>query len=100
MLVGLGADVTMVEPPRGVAARREDPIGFAHRSAGKSSVTAEDAVSLAPSCDVILDGTLGGSLAQVAADLVVAAGPGVVHVILTPYGDSGPAAAWAATDLT
>ncbi|MCO6005228.1 CoA transferase [Actinoallomurus purpureus] len=100
MLVGLGADVAVVEPPGGVAARRGDPIGFAHRAAGKSSVSPEDALSLAPRCDVILDGTGEGPLAGVAADLVTAAGPGVVHVVLTPYGDGGPAADWAATDLT
>ncbi|GAA4627806.1 hypothetical protein GCM10023196_041550 [Actinoallomurus vinaceus] len=100
MLVGLGADVTIVEPSDGVAARRTDPVGFAHRAAGKSSVRPEDALALAPQCDVILDGTWGGPLTQVAADLVAAAGRGVVHVVLTPYGDDGPAAEWAATDLT
>ncbi|MEV0402030.1 CoA transferase [Actinoallomurus sp. NPDC050550] len=100
MLVGLGADVTIVEPSDGVPARRTDPVGFAHRAAGKSSVRPEDALALAPRCDVILDGTCGGPLARVAADLVTAAGRGVVHVVLTPYGDDGPAAEWAATDLT
>ncbi|GAB3969679.1 hypothetical protein GCM10029978_041430 [Actinoallomurus acanthiterrae] len=100
MLVGLGADVTIVEPSGGVPARRTDPVAFAHRAAGKSSVRPEDALTLAPECDVILDGTWGGPLTRVAADLVAAAGRGVVHVVLAPYGDDGPAAEWAATDLT
>ncbi|WP_225991266.1 CaiB/BaiF CoA-transferase family protein [Actinomadura montaniterrae] len=100
MLVGLGAEVTIVEPPEGVAARRTDPVGFAHRAAGKSSALPEDALALAPQCDVILDGTWGGPLARVAADLAEAAGDGAVHVVLAPYGDAGPAAGWAATDLT
>ncbi|MFC4052764.1 CoA transferase [Actinomadura syzygii] len=100
-LVGLGADVTIVEPAGGAPERRADPVGFAHRAGGKSAATAADAAALAPSCDVILDGTLGDpSTADIAADLVRAAGPGVVHIVLTPYGDAGPASGWQATDLT
>lgn len=100
LLVGLGADVTVVEPPGGVAARRDDPLGFVHRAAGKSSVLVDDAASVAAGCDVILDGTHGGPLAATVPSLVAAAGPDVVHVVLTPYGDEGPAARWASSDLT
>jgi crotonobetainyl-CoA:carnitine CoA-transferase CaiB-like acyl-CoA transferase len=100
ILVGLGADVTIVEPDGGCAARRADPIGFAHRAAGKSSATVADALALAPGCDVILDGTRGGPLTPVALSLVDHAGAAAVHVVLTPYGDRGPVAGWAATDLT
>ncbi|MEW9552035.1 CoA transferase [Nonomuraea sp. NPDC050783] len=93
LLVGLGHEVVLVEPPGGDPARR-DVWSFAHWNAGKRSVTlAEDDRAglrrLLASADVLLDGTPQGACA-----------PGhLVHVRVTPFGCSGPRSGWQGTDF-
>ncbi|WP_433234351.1 CoA transferase [Actinomadura nitritigenes] len=95
LLVGLGHEVVLVEPPGGDPARRDgDGWAFAHWHAGKRSVVlgADDRAGLRrllATADVLLDGTPGGADA-----------PGhLVHVRVTPFGCSGPRAGWQGTDL-
>jgi len=98
LLVGLGHEVVLVEPPGGDTDRHEDGDGFAHWHAGKRSVTLDPADSdglrrLLSGADVLLDGTPEG------------AGPAaegldhLVHVRVTPFGLVGPRSGWQGTDL-
>jgi len=115
MLAGLGADVILVEPPGGSAARRRGPFAgdvddgehsltFWGWNRGKRSVvldldTAEGQAELARLCtgaDVVFEsGAVPVDLAALRA-----ANPALVTVSITPFGSSGPKADWPATDLT
>lgn len=97
LLVGLGYEVVLVEPPGGAADRQEDD-AFVHWHAGKRSVglsPSDDAGlrRLLTGADILLDGTPEG------------AGPAaegldhLVHVRVTPFGLVGPRAGWQGTDL-
>ncbi|NKY43810.1 CaiB/BaiF CoA-transferase family protein [Nocardia cerradoensis] len=101
ILVGLGYEVVLVEPPAGDPARRElDGYAFAHWHGGKRSVVLDpDAdrdglANLLSGADVLLDGT------DTRSEPVVGTHDSLVHVRVTPFGVSGPHSAWAATDLT
>ncbi|WP_039939950.1 CoA transferase, partial [Streptomyces himastatinicus] len=93
LLVGLGYEVVLVEPPEGDATRREEGgDAFAHWHAGKRVVTLDTAAPegaaglrrLLEGADILLDGTPGG--AEASAD-----GLGhLVHVRVTPFGLTGP----------
>ncbi|MFI0445562.1 CoA transferase [Actinomadura sp. 6N118] len=95
LLVGLGHEVVLVEPPEGDPARQElDGWSFAHWHAGKRSVVLDpgDAAGLRrllETADVLLDGTPDG-----AAGL-----DHLVHVRVTPFGSDGPRAGWQGGDL-
>lgn len=98
ILVGLGYEVILVEPPAGDPARRElDGYAFAHWHAGKRSVvldpdTDQEALEdLLASADILLDGR---------SETGVVRRDSLVHVRVTPFGVSGPHSAWAATNLT
>ncbi|MEU0072881.1 CoA transferase [Streptomyces sp. NPDC006332] len=106
LLVGLGHEVVLVEPPEGDPARHEhDGAAFAHWHAGKRSVTLDLATRegsaglrrLLEGADALLDGT--------AADPADGAGPTaadlghLVHVRVTPFGLVGPRSGWQGTDL-
>ena len=96
LLVGLGHDVVLVEPPGGDPDRHEDADAFAHWHAGKRSVTLDPADSdalrrLLSTADVLLDGTPDG------AD--TAGLDHLVHVRATPFGLVGPRSGWQGTDL-
>ncbi|MPY60063.1 CaiB/BaiF CoA-transferase family protein [Streptomyces spongiae] len=97
LLVGLGYEVVLVEPPGGAPDRHEDD-AFVHWHAGKRSV------SLAPSddaglrrlltgADILLDGTPEGA-GRAAEGL-----DHLVHVRVTPFGLVGPRSDWQGTDL-
>ena len=95
LLVGLGYEVVLVEPPEGDPTRDElDGWSFAHWHAGKRSVVLDPADAAAlrrllESADVLLDGTPSG-------------GPRLdhlVHVRVTPFGCDGPRSSWQGTDL-
>ncbi|WP_030741224.1 CaiB/BaiF CoA-transferase family protein [Streptomyces sp. NRRL F-5135] len=102
LLVGLGHEVVLVEPPEGDETRRElGGDAFVHWHAGKRSVTldrftAEGAAGLRrllAGADVLLDGAPDG--AGPAAE-----GLGhLVHVRVTPFGLVGPRSGWQGTDL-
>ncbi|MFG2361933.1 CoA transferase [Streptomyces mirabilis] len=102
LLVGLGYEVVLVEPPEGDADRRElDGDAFAHWHAGKRSVTLDPATPegaaglrrLLAGADALLDGTADGveSLAEGLDHLV--------HVRVTPFGLVGPRSDWQGSDL-
>src|SRR4051794_17000826 len=115
ILGGLGADVVLVEPPGGSPARRIGPFArgdenpersltFWAWNRGKRSVIADlttaDGIAaverLAAGADVVI------ASGPPPVDLAVlrAANPALVTVSITAFGDSGPKAAWPATDLT
>ncbi|WP_369036874.1 CaiB/BaiF CoA-transferase family protein [Streptomyces adonidis] len=102
LLVGLGYEVVLVEPPEGDPDRHgPDGHDFAHWHAGKRSVTLDrgtpegtDALrELLAGADAVLDGTAGGvrTLAEGIDHLV--------HVRVTPFGLVGPRSDWQGGDL-
>ena len=102
LLVGLGYEVVLVEPPEGDPDRHgPDGHDFAHWHAGKRSVTLDrgtpegtDALRrLLAGADAVLDGTAGGvrTLAEGLDHLV--------HVRVTPFGLVGPRGDWQGSDL-
>nr|WSY57255.1 CoA transferase [Streptomyces sp. NBC_00886] len=97
LLVGLGYEVVLVEPPEGDETRRElDGDAFVHWHAGKRSVvpaSPEEVRALLTTADVLLDGTPAGAeaLAEGLDDLV--------DVRVTPFGLLGPRTDWQGTDL-
>ncbi len=112
-LAQLGADVVLCEPPGGTPTRRLAPFAdpaegtesLVHWSynRGKRSVVVPDGATLAElaaDADILL--WTPGALGAVPVDLAAlrAANPQLVTVAITPFGDDGPKADWAATDLT
>ncbi|TLS48021.1 CoA transferase [Streptomyces montanus] len=99
LLVGLGFEVVLVEPPEGDETRRElDGDAFAHWHAGKRSVTLAPSAPaelrhLLTGADVLLDGTPDG------AGAAVEGLEHLVHVRVTPFGLVGPRSGWQGTDL-
>lgn len=120
LLVGLGADVVLVEPPGGAPQRRYGPfyrdepgpehsLWWWHYQAAKRSVTLDlrdgdlsEALALIESADVVLEGERPGALAAIGIDHheIRARAPRLVWVSVTPFGQSGPRSDEAATDLT
>lgn len=99
VLADLGADVVLVEPPRGVPLR-DLPHTFAAWGAGKRSVVVESATD--PRLDALLaDADLVIDTPGFPGALVVdpARAPGAVWVHVTPFGSDGPRAHWRASDL-
>jgi crotonobetainyl-CoA:carnitine CoA-transferase CaiB-like acyl-CoA transferase len=102
ILVGLGFEVILVEPPEGDPARRElDGHAFAHWHAGKKSVVLDLATEssrrnltrLLANADIFLDGS------DVGTEPAPPQHGSTVHVRVTPFGMEGPRRRWAATDL-
>ncbi|MDH6626195.1 crotonobetainyl-CoA:carnitine CoA-transferase CaiB-like acyl-CoA transferase [Streptomyces sp. LBL] len=102
LLVGLGFDVVLVEPPEGDATRREGSgDAFVHWHAGKRSVSVDTGTGtgtaelrrLLEGADILLDGTPDG--AETLADGL----DHLVHVRVTPFGLVGPRTHWQGTDL-
>ena len=96
LLVGLGADVLRVDPGQGgdLAAR-------VHWHAGKRWVRAGDDAELdavAAGADVVLESGPAATLRGVRAD-GVSRWPHAVHVVVTPFGLTGPRRDWLADDL-
>ena len=121
MLAALGADVIAVEPPTGSSARRLGPFiddvadlehsltHFAYNRGKKSAVLDLEIESdrdrfrrLAADADVVIESARPGRMAELGlshADLE-ADFPHLVYVSVSPFGQTGPKARWAATDLT
>ncbi|MGP4043841.1 CoA transferase [Streptomyces sp. 2A115] len=102
LLVGLGFEVVLVEPPEGDETRRElDGDAFVHWHAGKRSVTVDAATPdgaaglrhLLEGADILLDGTTDG------AEAIAEGLDHLVHVRVTPFGLVGPRTDWQGTDL-
>lgn len=102
LLVGLGADVVRVERPRSAPLSRAEAL---HWHAGKRVVSAPvdpDALDrLAGQADVIMESGPFGELRGVRADsgAVTSRWPRAVHVVVTPFGTTGPRRDWRADDL-
>ena len=101
ILVGLGFEVILVEPPTGDPSRTESQgDSYLHWHAGKKSVVLDIDDSndrpafeaLLRSADVLLDGSPAGALPDNRGSLV--------HVRVTPFGTTGPRSDWKATNLT
>ncbi len=120
LLAGLGADVVKVEPAGGGATRQIGPflddvahpersLHFWHYNRGKRSVVLdldgeagrESLRQLVGAADIVLDSS-GGALEAVPGfsrkDLL-ARHPRLILARMTPFGDTGPWAAWKGSDL-
>ncbi len=119
ILGDLGADVIQVEPPGGAAGRRfgpfyggrEDPehsLAWWGYARGKRSIELDiDAereafLELVKRTDFVIESEPVGSLDRrgIGYGQLSECNPALIHVSMTPYGDSGPKSSWAATDLT
>lgn len=104
LFADLGADVVLVEPPGGTALRR-DPIAFAYHNANKRSVMAnlDDPLiaALATGAHVVVETERPGRLAEHGLDWPALAerNPALVTVSITPFGQDGPYAQFASSDL-
>ena len=121
MLAGLGADVIKVEPPGGSTSRSAAPVvpgepdsmaslAFHAYNRGKRSVVLDlgddadhaDFLALAATADFVFENAGPGVLdaAGVGFAAISAVRPDVVYVALSPFGQTGPYADHASTDLT
>ena len=110
LLAQLGAEVILGEPPDGHRTRHRGPyvddvvdpersIEFLVYNRGKHSVVIDDPAriaELATGCDAVVS---CGAF-DVDLDALRAADPQLVTASITPFGETGPKTAWAATDLT
>ena len=121
-LADLGAEVILIEPRDGsrsrrlppfVAGREGDPeasLWFWSYNRGKRSISMnlDDPtdrglfLELAATADIVLESDRPGAMAErgLGYDVLAAANPGIVVTSISPFGQSGPKADWAATDLT
>ena len=120
ILGDLGADVVKVEPPGGDALRRQGPfaggrpdpdrgLAWLARNASKRGIVldlgeAEDRARLAElarSADVLIESDAPGALAErgLGYDALSLENPRLVYCSVTPFGQDGPYAAFAAHDL-
>jgi len=116
LCAGLGASVVKIEPPEGSPGRRIGPfyagvkgpdrsLYFWGYNRGKRSVVLDLADPagrqrldyLLADADVLIDATPVGELAELGLD--PAAHPELVHARLTPFGEDGPWAGFATSDL-
>ncbi len=121
MLADLGADVVAIEPPGGSPLRQSGP--FRHDepdlehslpwwaySRNKRSVALdletpggrESLLSLAAGSDFLIESYTPGYLASIGLgyDVLRRRNPGLIVVSISPFGQEGPKAQWAANDLT
>jgi crotonobetainyl-CoA:carnitine CoA-transferase CaiB-like acyl-CoA transferase len=118
LLAHLGAEVTVIEPPRGSPVRRMAPLAadtgtslwWEAYARGKRSLVLDlesevgraELRGLAASADVVVESSPPGTMARLGLDYgsLSAANPGLVMASITPFGSTGPKAGWPATDLT
>jgi crotonobetainyl-CoA:carnitine CoA-transferase CaiB-like acyl-CoA transferase len=117
----LGADVVCVEPPGGSRARRQGPFAgdvreperslfwWAYARNKRSVVldpeSLDDRGALLPlieSADVLVESRKPGEMDRLGLGFEELArlNPSLVYVSVTPFGQTGPKAGWAASDLT
>jgi crotonobetainyl-CoA:carnitine CoA-transferase CaiB-like acyl-CoA transferase len=109
LLASTGADVVLVEPPHGAPTRRLGPwittpsgerasATHEYLDAGKRSVVLDDGGSFDAAlawADVVVSSCDGEPAAALALhDLIAAADPSTVHVVLSGFGLTGPYARW------
>ncbi len=122
MLADLGAEVILVEPPGGSPSRRIGPftegnegdpnhsLWFWSYNRSKRSITLDiddpgdraELRALADTADVVIESDQPGSMAArgLGPDDLLATNPSLVYTSISPFGQDGPKARWAATDLT
>ena len=121
ILSDLGADVIQVEPPHGSPARRRgpfagddpDPENSLHWWAycrGKLGVTLdlddlagqESLRQLAAGAHFLIESDSPGAMAArgLGYDDLARSNPGLVYISITPFGQDGPKASWADSDIT
>lgn len=121
LLADMGADVILVEPPGGDAARDYAPfyedrpgpdrsLYWWHHHTSKRGIVLDLATEtgraqlkkLAATADVLLEAEPPGALAARGLDYaeLAAVKPGLIHCAVTPFGRSGPRKDELATDLT
>ena len=121
MLADLGADVVAVEPPGGSLARERGPFAdgvdkpesslwWAAYSRNKRNVELdlssefgrERLKALATEADFLIESAEPGYMAGIGLgyDALSALNPGLIYVSISPFGQDGPKANRAATDLT
>jgi crotonobetainyl-CoA:carnitine CoA-transferase CaiB-like acyl-CoA transferase len=121
ILAGMGADVIKVEPPGGSTSRSAAPVvpgepdsmaslAFHAYNRGKRSVVLDlgdeadcaDFLALAATADFVFENAGPGvaDAAGVGFAAIKAVRPDVVYVALSPFGQTGPYADHASTDLT
>jgi crotonobetainyl-CoA:carnitine CoA-transferase CaiB-like acyl-CoA transferase len=128
ILADLGADVIAVEPPGGSPARRIGPFRRADGASPSSSspspeslfwwayarnkrgitldLDAEDGRAglrrLVETADILIESFAPGRMDQLGLgyEMLARINPGLVLVSISPFGQTGPKAGWAATDLT
>ena len=121
VLGDLGADVILVEPPGGINARKIGPfrgsdhdtnqsLNFWALNRNKRSVTIdlesaagrEALLRLAKTSDILIESFSPGYLEEIGLGYctLAEANPGLIMISITPFGQQGPKAKWAATDLT
>ena len=116
LLGDMGADVVKVERPRGEPARRRPPfrgdesvLWLALNTSKRSAVldwttgAGRDAfLRLVERADVVLETERPGDLARYALgwDVLHARNPRLILGSITPFGQTGPRAAWRGSDLT
>jgi crotonobetainyl-CoA:carnitine CoA-transferase CaiB-like acyl-CoA transferase len=121
ILADLGADVVLIEPPGGVAERHAGPfvgdvrdpersLGFfaLHRNQRSLVLDLErepgraELLRLAEGADLLIEDRAPGWLEARGLGYATLAerNPGLILLSITPFGQTGPKVAWAATDLT
>jgi len=121
ILADLGADVIQIEPPGGATARARGPFAgglphperslfwwaYARNKRGMvldlDTQAGRDALlALARTADFLIESFPPGEMARRGLDSerLAAVNPALIVVSITPFGQDGPKAGWAATDLT
>ncbi len=122
MLADLGAEVILVEPPGGSRSRRVGPFAdgreddlygslwFWSYNRGKRSITLDlDSpegqvafADLAATADVVIESSDVGKMASrnLGYEDLSARNPQLIYTSISPFGQTGPKANWAATDIT
>ena len=109
MFAGFGADVIKVEPPHGVDSRSSD-LRFHAYNRGKRSVVidletdpgSKEFLRLVATADFVVEnaGPQAMECRGIGFEAMQAVRPNIVHVAISPFGQTGPYAHHAATDLT
>jgi benzylsuccinate CoA-transferase BbsE subunit len=121
ILGDLGADVILVEPPPGAKARQNGPfaddqcevnrsLNFWSLNRNKRGITIdletgagrENLLQLVRSADILVESFAPGHLGRLGLgyNALAKINPGLIMLSITPFGQHGPKANWAATDLT
>jgi crotonobetainyl-CoA:carnitine CoA-transferase CaiB-like acyl-CoA transferase len=121
ILGDLGADVILIEPPEGVKARTIGPfcgsehnvnrsLNFWALNRNKRSITIdlgtatgrESLLQLVKTTDILVESFAPGHLDRLglAYRALAEVNPSLIMISITPFGQRGPKARWAATDLT